>query len=672
MSNNRYKPVYMGLPAFQVLLPRLWVAAPLTLAVMALAMGPMLPWFPVDFSLAPAVSGWLQAVLTTPVVFWSGWFFLRRFWSSWRNLDFNMFTLTVTGTGAAYLFSVFSLLFPGLLPHHLTHGGHLPLYFEAAAAITTLVLVGQIIEQRAHARTGDAIHALLDLAPRQATRVSNGEEEIISVDAVAVGDALRVRPGERVPVDGNVTSGSSAIDEAMLTGEPIPVEKAQGDDVHAGTMNTHGTFVMIAGRIGRDTLLAQIVRLVEEAQESEPPVQRLADRISSWFVPTILTIAAITFGAWMLFGPDPRLSFALSTGVAVLIIACPCALGLATPVSITTGIGRGAQVGVLVKHAAALERLAAVTTIFVDKTGTLTEGKPTVTRAIPAAGVLEAELLSAAASAETGSEHPLARAIVTAAKERGAAVRQADTFRNHAGQGVTADSGGKRIHVGRLDWLRTQGIEIGAFEPPRDSTTLAGVACDGRFLGALLLSDKIKASAPIAMADLHKLGIEVVMVTGDRAETAHAVAGELGIKTVHADANPGEKQRIVSEHRAKGAVVAFAGDGVNDAPAMAAADVGIAMGHGTDVAIATAGLVLMHGDLGGLVRAVRLSRAVLRNIRQNLFWAFFYNVAGVPVAAGVLFPATGWLLNPMIAAVAMSLSSLSVVANALRLRTMRL
>jgi len=662
----------MGLPAFQVLLPRLWVAAPLTIAVLALAMGPMLPWGRFDFGLSGVESGWLQAVLTTPVVFWSGWFFLRRFWLSWRELDFNMFTLTVTGTGAAYLFSLFSILFPEYLPIQLSHRGHQPLYFEAAATITTLVLVGQIIEQRAHARTGDAIHALLDLAPKHATRIVGGKEETVPIDVIAAGDSIRVRPGEKAPVDGIVTSGSSSFDESMLTGESVPVDKATGSSVHAGTLNTHGTVVITASKVGRDTLLAQIVRLVEEAQESEPPVQRLADRISSWFVPTILATAGLTFTAWMLLGPDPQLPFALSTSVAVLIIACPCALGLATPVSITTGIGRGALAGVLVKHAAALERLAAVTTILVDKTGTLTEGRPTVTTIVPTQGITEEELLSVTASVETGSEHPVARAIIAAAKGKGAAALEAEDFRSHSGFGVTAMIGGITVHAGRLDWLLDQGVELGGFEPPENATTVVGIARGGTFLGVLLLADTIKPSARVSLTELGRLGIDVVMVTGDRTATAHAVARELGITTVHADTKPQEKQQIVREHQNKGAVVAFAGDGVNDAPALAAADVGIAMGHGTDVAIESAGLVLLHGDLGGLVRAVHLARAVLRNIRQNLFWAFFYNVAGVPLAAGLLFPITGWLLNPMTAAVAMSLSSLSVVGNALRLRSLRL
>ena len=672
MSNDRYEPVYMGLPAFRVLLPRLWVAAPLTIAVMVLSMAPMLPWAWADFGLSRSQSGAMQAILATPVVFWSGWFFLRRFWMSWRSLDFNMFTLTVTGTGSAYGFSLFAILFPELLPHELSHGGDPPLYFEAAAAITTLVLIGQVIEQRSHARTGDAIHALLDLAPTQAARISGNYEELVPVESVIVGDILRIRPGGRVPVDGTIKSGSSAFDESMLTGEPDAVEKSPGDPIHAGTLNTHGTVDMTAGKVGRDTLLAQIVRLVEEAQESEPPIQRLADRVSSWFVPAILAAAAVTFLGWMLFGPEPRLAFALSTSVAVLIIACPCALGLATPVSITTGIGRGAQEGVLVKHAAALERLAAVTAVLVDKTGTLTEGRPSVTGLVPATGVSETELLKFAASIETGSEHPIARAIVRAAEARNIDRDKCSEFRNEAGYGVTAAIGGSRVRAGRPDWLQSEGVDTSALKTPDDAATVVGIACDNRLLGTVLLSDRIKDSAGAALKELARLGIDVVMVTGDRAASAQGVAAALGIGTVHADTKPQDKQRIVREHRDRGAVVAYAGDGINDAPALAAADVGIAMGHGTDVAIESAGLVLLHGDIGGLVRAIHLSRAVLRNIRQNLFWAFFYNLAGVPLAAGLLFPFTGWLLNPMAAAVAMSMSSLSVVGNALRLRSVRL
>jgi Cu+-exporting ATPase len=458
----------------------------------------------------------------------------------------------------------------------------------------------------------------------------------------------------------------------MLTGEPTAVEKSPGDSVHAATLNTHGTVTMTAGKVGRDTLLAQIVRLVKEAQESEPPIQRLADRVSSWFVPAILVAAAITFLGWMMFGPQPRLSFALSTSVAVLIIACPCALGLATPVSITTGIGRGAQEGVLVKHAAALERLAAVTSVLVDKTGTLTEGQPSVTAIVPSLGVSETELLELAASIETGSEHPIARAIVRAAEARNIAWDECSEFRNEAGYGVTATIGGSRVHAGRPDWLRSEGVDVSALKVPDEAVTVVGIARDNRLVGALLLSDRIKKSAGAAVSNLRQLRIDIVMVTGDRAASARGVAAALGIETVYADTKPQDKQRIVRDHRERGAVVAYAGDGINDAPALAAADVGIAMGHGTDVAIESDGLVLLQGDLGALVRAIHLSRAVLRNIRQNLFWAFFYNLAGVPLAAGLLFPITGWLLNPMAAAIAMSLSSLSVVGNALRLRTLRL
>lgn len=672
VSEDRYQPVYMGLPAFEVLMPRLWVAAPLTIAVMVLSMGPMVAPEVFDTNLSPRLSGALQAVLTAPVFLWSGWFFLRRFWVSWRTLDFNMFTLTVTGTGSAYVFSLFAVLFPNLLPEQLFHHGQLPLYFEATAAITTLVLVGQVIEQRSHARTGDAIHALMDLNPRFATRVKSDTEESVPVEEIATGDHLRVRPGERIPVDGVIRDGESAIDESMLTGEPNAVDKTRGDPVHAGTVNSDGTIIIEATKIGRDTILAQIVRLVQEAQESEPPIQRLVDRVSAWFVPIILTSSAATFLLWTLIVREPSLAFAISTSVAVLIIACPCALGLATPVSITTGIGRGAQEGVLVKHAAALERMAAVDTVLVDKTGTLTEGRPSVTSIAPVSGVTEEQLLLAAASLESGSEHPIARAIAGAANERGLGRLPLAGFRNHAGLGVSGTLDGSLYRAGRVKWLHDQGVDIRVEESPKHAMTLVAIARDTELLGMISLSDRVKESAESAVRELGLLGVRVVMVTGDRNESARSVAGQLRIADFHAGTLPQDKQRIVREHKQRGAVVAFAGDGINDAPALAAADVGIAMSHGTDVAIESAGIVLLHGDLRALVRAIRLSRAVLRNIRENLFWAFFYNLSGVPLAAGLLYPFTGWLLHPMAAAVAMSMSSLCVVGNALRLRSQAL
>jgi Cu+-exporting ATPase len=558
-----------------------------------------------------------------------------------------------------------------------------PLYFEAAAVITTIVLIGQILEQRAHARTDTAIRALMDLAPKTAHRVHDGGEEDVPLDAVVPGDLLRVRPGEKVPVDGRVTEGGSNVDESMLTGEPVPVAKSAGDAVSGGTLNTTGTFVMRAQRVGRDTLLAQIIRLVEEAQASEAPIQRLADRVAAWFVPAVAGAALLTFGLWLWLGPEPRLIFAFVNAVAVLIIACPCALGLATPVSLVTGIGRGAQTGVLVKNAEALERLAHATTLLVDKTGTLTEGRPRVVGielAPPVAGVADPgpgpsapattadSLLSLAAAVENASEHPLARAIVEAARTRGLPLPAAESFLAEPGTGVTARVDGRQIQVGRSI---PAALENPAFDR-NPAATLVGVTIDGRFAGTVALADPIKATTPEAIAELHRLGLRVVMVTGDRETTARAVAQKLGLDGVQAGVTPARKQELVRELRRRGECVVFAGDGINDAPALAAADIGIAMGTGTDIAMHSAGLVLVKGDLRGIVKALHLSRAVLHNIKQNLFLAFLYNGLGIPIAAGALYPVFGWLLNPMLAGVAMSLSSICVVSNALRLRTVRL
>jgi Cu+-exporting ATPase len=696
-------PVYMGLPSARYLLPRFWVALALSLPVLGLAMGEMLPG--VAHAVNPRVSGWLQWLLTTPVFFWSGAPFIRRWWRSLRERDTNMFTLIVTGTGAAYGYSVAALLFGDRFPATLrgTHG--VPLYFEAAAVITTIVLIGQILEQRAHARTDAAIRALMDLAPATAHRLRAGREEDVPLDAVVPGDLLRVRPGEKVPVDGRVTEGGSNVDESMLTGEPIPVAKSTADAVSGGTLNTTGSFVMRAERVGRDTLLAQIIRLVEEAQESEAPIQRLADRVSTWFVPVVATIAALAFGLWFWLGPEPRLIYALVNAVAVLIIACPCALGLATPVSLVTGIGRGAQAGVLVKNAEALERLAHATTLLVDKTGTLTEGRPRVVaielvervadvafgsvdlNALPITSkrlgdkplhLTADELLAFAAAAESASEHPLARAIVAAARERGLTLAEAENFLAEPGLGVTARVNGQQITVGRVIPNAPPSTPANLerrFEdkaPYPQSATLVGVTVDGAFAGTLALADPIKATTSEAIAELHRLGLRVVMVTGDREATARAVAQQLGLDGVHAGVTPARKQALVREHRSRGECVVFAGDGINDAPALAAADVGIAMGTGTDIAMHSAGLVLVKGDLRGIVKALHLSRAVLRNIKQNLFLAFLYNGLGIPIAAGALYPVCGWLLNPMLAGVAMSLSSICVVSNALRLRNVAL
>ncbi len=653
----------MGLPDERFLRPRFYVALALTLPVFVLSMGPMV-WADFYDHLTMRDSAWLQLVLTTPVFFWCGAPFIRRWWQSLLTRDPNMFTLTVTGTGAAYFFSFAAAVFWAHLPgHYFSHHGG-PIYFEAAAFITTIVLLGQILEQRAHARTDAAIRALMQLAPKTAHRLRpDGTEEEVPVDQVQPGDRLRVRPGEHLPVDGVLLNGQAEVDESMLTGEPLPVLKNTGDKLSAGTLNPTGSFVLRAERVGADTLLAQIVRLVEEAVESEAPIARLADRVSAFFVPAVLAIALATFFIWGLLAPERGWLFGLLNAVAVLIIACPCALGLATPVSLVTGIGRGAQAGVLVKDAAALERLAAATTVLIDKTGTLTAGRPQVVALQPAAGFDDASLLILTAAAEASSEHPLARAIVAAAHTRGLALPPTHDFSAEPGAGVRATVNGRIVTVGRAP---------ASAHALHATATLIGVTVDGREAGTLALADTIKPTTPAAIRELQQLGIRVIMVTGDREATARAVAEELGLDGFHAGVTPAKKQELVREHQANGERIIFAGDGLNDAPALAAADVGIAMGTGTDVAMHSAGIVLVQGDLAALVRAVHLSRATLRNIKQNLFWAFAYNTAGVPLAAGALYPFFGWLLNPMFAGVAMSLSSLSVVANALRLRRVKL
>ena len=657
------QPVYMGLPHERYLRPKLYVAAALTVPVLILAMGEML-WPPAFHTWPAGLNSWLQLALTTPVFFWAGAPFIRRWWKSIRERDPNMFTLTVTGTGAAYFYSVAAVVFAERFPASLRGPHDIPLYFEAAAFITTIVLLGQILEQRAHARTDEAIRGLMNLAPKTAHRLHpEGTEEDVPVDQVQVGDRLRVRPGENLPVDGTLEEGRAEIDESMLTGEPLPVVKATGDALSAGTLNTTGSFVYRARRVGADTLLAQIVRLVEQAVESEAPIQRLADRVSAWFTPVVLGLAVVTFFSWGLFAPEQGWLHGLLNAVAVLIIACPCALGLATPVSLVTGIGRGAQVGVLVKDAAALARLAGATTLLIDKTGTLTEGRPQVVALHSADGFSENELLVFAAAAESASEHPLARAIVAAAKTRGLELPAATDFSAEPGAGVRATVNGRVVTVGRAP------IAAGALHA---TATLISVNVDGRSAGTLALADTIKATTLAAIRELQRLGLRVAMVTGDREAAARAVADQLGLDGFHAGVTPARKQELVREHQAGGERVVFAGDGLNDAPALAAADVGIAMGTGTDVAMHSASLVLVKGDLAALVRAVHLSRAVLRNIKQNLFWAFAYNFAGLPLAAGALYPFFGWLLNPMFAGAAMSLSSITVVTNALRLRRTRL
>jgi Cu+-exporting ATPase len=660
---------------------RFWGSLVLTVPVLALAMGEMLTPALVA-ALGPTGWLWSQVVLSTPVVLWGGWPFFVRGGQSLATRNLNMFTLIALGTGAAFAYSVFAVLFPDALPHAMRHDGVPPVYFEAAAVITTLVLLGQVLELRARSATSGAIRALLGLQPKTARRLrEDGNEEDVPLEHVAVGDRLRVRPGERVPVDGVVLEGRSAVDEALVTGEPIPVEKEPGSRVTGGTVNGTGGFVMRADRVGADTLLAQIVRMVGEAQRSRAPIQRLADQVSAWFVPAVVAVAGLTALAWGLFGPEPRLAHALVNSVAVLIIACPCALGLATPMSIMVATGRGALAGVLIKNAEALETLEKVETLLVDKTGTLTEGKPRLVSVVAAddasGAATDAKILALAAGLERGSEHPLAAAILAGAAARGVAPTSVDAFRSLTGRGVIGAAAGRRVALGNARLLEELGIDVGALgkraEALREEgqTVMFLIAGDA-VVGILGVADPIKASALRAIRDLQGEGLRVVMVTGDSGATARAVARTLGLDEVIAEVLPEQKAQIVRRFQAEGRVVAMAGDGVNDAPALAAADVGIAMGTGTDVAMESAGITLVQGDLGGIVRARRLARATMRNIRQNLAWAFVYNVLGVPVAAGVLYPFTGLLLSPMIASAAMSLSSVSVIANALRLRRVAL
>ncbi|HXH84277.1 MAG TPA: copper-translocating P-type ATPase, partial [Candidatus Tectomicrobia bacterium] len=621
---------------------------------------------------------WAQLLLATPVVLWGGWPFFVRGWRSLVDRSLNMFTLIALGTAAAFGFSVVVVVAPWLVPHEARHGGAPPVYFEAATVIVTLVLLGQVLELRARSATSGAIRALLGLQPRTARRVSeDGVEEDIPLAHVHPGDRLRVRPGERVPVDGVVLEGASAVDESMLTGEPIPVEKTPGARVAGGTVNGTGGFVMRADRVGSETLLGQIVRMVAEAQRSRAPIQRLADVVSSWFVPAVVLVAALAAFAWGFVGPEPRLAYAVVNAVAVLIIACPCALGLATPMSIMVGTGRGARAGVLVKNAEALETLEKVDTVVVDKTGTLTEGKPRLVTVEPAGGFREDEVLALAAGLEQGSEHALAAAVLAGATERGIAPAPVDGFRSITGQGVTGTSAGRAVALGNVRLMTASSVDATPLAERaealrREGQTVVFLAVAGRLAGLLGVADPVKASTPEAIRALHAEGLRVVMLTGDSRATAEAVARALGLDEVLADVNPADKAAVVERLRAEGRTVAMAGDGVNDAPALAHAHVGIAMGTGTDVAMETAGVTLVKGDLRGIVRARRLSRATMRNIRQNLWWAFVYNALGVPVAAGVLYPVVGLLLSPMIAAAAMSFSSVSVIANALRLRHVRL
>jgi len=651
---------------------RLWIGLALAAPVVVLEMGGHIAGLHL---LPPAISTWIQFALATPVVLWAGWPFFVRAARSLRTRNLNMFTLIAVGTGVAWLYSVVAALAPSVFPAAFRGAdGAVPIYFEAAAVITVLVLVGQVLELRAREQTGGAIRALLDLAPKTARRIRpDGADEDVGLDAVAAGDRLRVRPGEKVPVDGELLEGGSAVDESMVTGEPMPVTKSAGARLIGGTINQTGSFVMRADKVGSETLLARIVQMVAQAQRSRAPIQRLADRVSGWFVPLVIAVAIMAFAAWATFGPPPRFAFALLAAVSVLIIACPCALGLATPMSIMVGIGRGARAGVLIKNADALERFEKVDTLIVDKTGTLTEGKPRVVAVKTVTGWSEDALLRLAASVERGSEHPLAAAIVAEAQARALKLAEADDFDAPAGKGAVGTVEGRRVVIGNPRMMDDAGIgvaalKVGAEELRREGATALLVGVDHSAAGVIAIADPVKATTPDAVAALRKAGMRIVMLTGDNRTTAQTVAGQLGISEVEAEVLPEDKARVVARLRDGGCVVAMAGDGVNDAPALAAADVGVAMGTGTDVAIESAGVTLLKGDLTGLVRARQLSHATMSNIRQNLFFAFIYNAAGVPIAAGVLYPIMGVLLSPVIAALAMSLSSVSVIANALRLR----
>jgi P-type Cu+ transporter len=654
---------------------RFWISLILTAPLLIIAMADMLPGMPVQHAVGAGRLHWIELLLATPVVLWAGWPFFQRGWTSIVNRSPNMFTLIAMGTGVAYSYSVIATLFPGIFPQSLrTMSGYPDVYFEAAAAITTLVLLGQVLELRARSQTSSAIRALLDLSPRTARLLDDGKEEDVPLEQVQPGDRLRVRPGEKVPVDGIVLEGSSTVDESMITGESVPVQKLTGTRVIGATVNRTGSFVMQAEHVGSETLLAQIVQLVSQAQRTRAPIQRLADRVSAWFVPTVVAIALITFVAWLLVGPQPRLAHALVNAVAVLIIACPCALGLATPVAIMVATGRGAHAGVLIRNAEALETLEKVDTLVIDKTGTLTEGKPRVVGIRTEEGITESELLRFAAAVERASEHPLAAAIVSAAHDRSVPLPDVREFHSITGKGVSGKVEGNTVTAGNEALLRDLKIEnpMSRVESTAGANTIIYIAFDGRLAGSIAIADPIKPSTPQAIRELKNEGLRLVMLTGDNRATAESVAGQLNIQEFEAEVLPEKKSEVVKRLQKDGRVVAMAGDGINDAPALAQAHVGIAMGTGTDVAMETGGITLVKGDLAGIARARKLSRATMGNIRQNLFFAFIYNSLGVPIAAGILYPFFGILLSPILAAAAMSFSSVSVISNSLRLRKVQL
>ncbi len=654
------------------------VAAVLTLPVLLLAMDSMLPFLSLNQLLNPNIQGWLEFLIATPVIFWAGGIFFARGWRSLVNWNPNMFTLIMLGVGAAYVYSTVAVLFPKVFPDSFRHAGEIPLYFEAGAVITTLVLLGQWLEVRARQQTGKAIQGLLDLAAKTAHRINDkGEEENVEIELVQKGDRLRVRPGEKIPLDGVILEGRSTIDESMITGEPVPVEKNEGDTLIGATVNQTGSFIMRADAVGDETMLSQIVKMVAEAQRSRAPVQKLVDQVAGYFVPAVVVIALIAFGFWLVFGPAPAMTYAIVVAVSVLIIACPCALGLATPMSIMVGVGKGAENGILVKNAEALEIAEKVTHLVTDKTGTLTEGRPRVVEVIKSSSVDEERIIQLAAALEMHSEHPLAHAIVSYAKSKNIEIRESDDFNSDTGKGVYGTLETLQVYVSKRSFIEAHAINTKSLlqqaeELERRAQTVVWVAVESTVVGLIAIADPIKESSKDAIKSLHSMGVTVVMCTGDNKHTANAVAKELGIDKIFAEVSPEDKQRIVNELKDSGGIVAMAGDGINDAPALAAADVGIAMGTGTDVAIESAALTLVKGDLSGIVRGLMLSHAVMRNIRQNLLFAFGYNILGIPIAAGILYPFFGVLLSPMIAGAAMSFSSVSVITNALRLRGKKL